>query len=65
MVKYYAYCEKHGIIGTDYNNPDQAAGALTNHIRNVSRPHGKTDVIEQFVVQKYGQEIVSLRKHRK
>jgi hypothetical protein len=65
MARYYAYCQKHGQIGAKYNNPNTAAEQLEKHLLNVSENHGKVDVIEEYLIEKYGQKLASLRKYKK
>ena len=65
MARYYAYCQKHKQIGGKYNNPDTAAEQLEKHLLNVPGNHGKVDVIEEYSIEKYGQKLTSLRKHKK
>jgi len=65
MAKYYVYCENHGVIGDNYSDANAASQVRTNHILNVTGPHGKVNVIEQREILKYGQKIFSLRKYKK
>ncbi|NVJ47739.1 MAG: hypothetical protein HWE07_11450 [Cytophagia bacterium] len=64
MASYYVYCEKHGKISDSLNSPGKASLKRKAHMKEVSAPHGKVSIIEESRTNKYGQEIIHLKKYR-
>lgn len=64
MAKYYAYCEKHGIIGSKFSEPKKAKQELNKHLLDKSPPHGKVKIIEEYTTEKYGQLLARVRIYK-
>jgi len=65
MAQFYVHCEVHGKIEDYYSDPNNASRARTAHRMNIPKPHGTISVIEEYPREKYGQELITVRKYRK
>ena len=64
MAKYYAFCEKHGMLSKKYSKPETPEKLANEHLLTVAPPHGKVAVIEEYETATYGQYVPRVRIHK-